>query len=86
LSRLAANVEAVQRIEAWLRASIEAHQSIGVETVLSTGKYRRLVLAAKKRGFEIRLVYVILQSAELNVQRVKMRVRKGGHDVPVDKI
>ncbi len=81
-----ANLEAVQRIEAWLKASIDAHQSVGVETVLSTDKYRPLVLAAKRRGFEIQLVYVILSSPELNVKRVQMRVSKGGHSVPVDKI
>jgi predicted ABC-type ATPase len=81
-----ANLEAVRRIEAWLRASIDAHQSVGVETVLSTGKYRSLVLAAKEKGFEIRLVYVILRSPDLNIKRVQMRVKKGGHDVPVDKI
>jgi predicted ABC-type ATPase len=81
-----ANLDAVRRIEVWLKASIDAHQSVGVETVLSTDKYRSLVLAAKKRGFEIRLVYVILRSPELNVKRVQMRVKKGGHGVPVDKI
>jgi predicted ABC-type ATPase len=36
----AANLEAVIRIEAWLEASIRAHQTVGVETVLSTDKYR----------------------------------------------
>lgn len=82
----AANLEAVKRIEAWLDASINAHQSIGVETVLSTTKYRRLVRAAKKRGFEIRLIYVILRSPELNIKRVQMRVRKGGHRVPSEKV
>jgi predicted ABC-type ATPase len=46
----AANLEAVRRVEAWLEASINAHQSIGVETVLSTAKYRRLVRIAKKEG------------------------------------
>jgi predicted ABC-type ATPase len=81
-----ANLVAVQRIEAWLKASIDAHQSVGVETVLSTDKYRPLVSAAKRRGFAIRLVYVILSSPELNVKRVQMRVSKGGHGVPVDKI
>lgn len=40
----AANLEAVKRIESWLHASVEAHQTIGVETVLSTDKYRSLVL------------------------------------------
>jgi predicted ABC-type ATPase len=43
-----ANLEAVRRIEAWLEASIRAHQTVGVETVLSTDKYRRLVVAAKE--------------------------------------
>jgi predicted ABC-type ATPase len=81
-----ANLEAVRRIEAWLKASIDAHQSVGVETVLSTDKYRSLVLAAKEKGFEIRLVYVILRSPDLNIKRVQMRVKKGGHNVPVDKI
>lgn len=81
-----ANVQAVQRIEGWLDASISAHQSVGVETVLSTDKYRRLVLAAKVKGYEIRLIYVVLSDPELNVSRVKTRVKKGGHDVPVEKI
>jgi predicted ABC-type ATPase len=82
----AANLEAVRSVEAWLEASINAHQSIGVETVLSTIKYRRLVRAAKRRGFEIRLIYVILQNPEINIRRVQMRVRSGGHNVPKEKI
>lgn len=63
-----------------------AHQTIGVETVLSTGKYRNLVRAAKARGFEVRLIYVVLNSPQLNIERVKLRVAKGGHDVPKAKI
>jgi predicted ABC-type ATPase len=82
----AANLAAVKRIYAWLEASIAAHQTVGVETVLSTDKYRQLVLSAKAYNFEIRLIYVLLRSAELNIERVKMRVAKGGHDVPEGKI
>ena len=81
-----ANLEAVRRIEAWLEASIAAHQTIGVETVLSTEKYRRLVTRAKELGYEIRLVYVILDSPKRNAERVRLRVRKGGHSVPKAKI
>lgn len=47
----AANLAAVQRIEAWLSTSIDVHQTIGVETVLSTPKYRDLVIKARKLGF-----------------------------------
>jgi predicted ABC-type ATPase len=86
LDPLPANLEAVRRIERWLYSSIDAHQTVGVETVLSTPKYRDLVLAAKKRNFTIRLIYVLLNSPQLNVERVRLRVAKGGHDVPTEKI
>lgn len=81
-----ANLEAVMRIEAWLRASIRAHQTIGVETVLSTPKYRDVVAEARRYGFAIRLIFVFLDEADLNVERVRIRVEKGGHSVPEDKI
>lgn len=86
LSLNSANIEAVRRIEAWLHTSVSAHQTVGVETVLSTGKYRKLVLAAKKLQFEIQFYYVILDSPDRNVQRVRLRVKAGGHAVPEDKI
>jgi len=82
----AANLEAVRRIEAWLEASINAHQTVGVETVLSTPKYRRLVDKAEQLGFEVRLIYVLLDSPQRNIERVRLRVKKGGHAVPEDKI
>jgi predicted ABC-type ATPase len=81
-----ANLQAVTRVEVWLEASINAHQTVGVETVLSTDKYRRLVLAAKQKQFEFRLIYMMLESPELNVERVRLRAMKGGHDVPAAKI
>ncbi|MCV0413800.1 MAG: zeta toxin family protein [Brevundimonas sp.] len=86
LSQAEANRSAVERIEAWLDASIEVHKTVGVETVLSTAKYRRLVAKAKAHGFAIWLLYVVLDSPDRNVERVRLRVRKGGHDVPEDKI
>ncbi len=86
LSLAEANLEAVVRIEAWLEASIRAHQTVGVETVLSTGKYRRLVVEAKRRKLEFRLIFVMLSSPDLNVERVRVRVLEGGHDVPEEKI
>lgn len=85
LSQVEANLAAVQRIEHWLDASIDTHQTIGVETVLSSPKYRRIVEHARRRQFEIRLIYVFLRSAELQMQRIELRVLKGGHAVPEDK-
>jgi predicted ABC-type ATPase len=76
-----ANGAALDRIMDWLKASVAAHQTVGVETVLSTDKYQELVIKAKTLGFEIRLIYVILRSPELSVERVKRRASMGGHHV-----
>lgn len=81
-----ANLEAVERIEVWLYASVRTHQTVGVETVLSTDKYRNLVDLAIQLGFHVHFVYVILDSPERNVRRVRLRVQKGGHDVPDAKV
>jgi predicted ABC-type ATPase len=77
-----ANLESVRRIERWLHASVDAHQTVGVETVLATDKYRRLVDRAHEQGFRVGLIYVFLKNADINVARVRDRVAKGGHDVP----
>jgi predicted ABC-type ATPase len=82
----AANLEAVRRIEAWLETSLLAGHTVGVETVLSTDKYRRLVQLAKRVGYRFHLIYVILDSPERNIERVRLRVRRGGHSVPEDSI
>ncbi len=81
-----ANLEAVKRIEKWLYTSVSAYQTIGVETVLSSDKYRRLVITAKEAGFQVNLIYVYLETVDLNIERVKLRVKRGGHDVSEDKI
>jgi predicted ABC-type ATPase len=74
-----------------LTAEIRDHdklpqQDANLETVLSTGKYRALVEAARSEGFAVRLVYVIVRDAALQLERIQFRVAKGGHDVPADKI
>jgi predicted ABC-type ATPase len=81
-----ANLTAVQRIQRWLDTSIDAYQTIGVETVLSSSKYRNLVQWARLRGFQVRMIYVLLRSAALQIERVRIRVSEGGHDVAEEKI
>ena len=82
----AANLQAVMRIEDWLESSIRTYQTVGVETVLSTAKYCRLVTLAKSLGFKFWFFYVLLDDPQRNVERVRVRVEKGGHAVPEDRI
>ena len=53
-----------------------------VETTLSGSTYLRMAARAKQAGFEIAVVFVGTDAVEINLERVKARVEKGGHDVP----
>ena len=69
-----------------LHLSLEGSNSFVIETTLS-GKYLiKAIKEAKDKGFYVNLVYLFLETEEENIFRVKNRVLKGGHDVPVDDI
>ncbi len=56
------------------------------ETVFSHPSKLDLLREAKANSFEVILVYIGLESVELNVARVLQRVSEGGHSVPEEKI
>jgi predicted ABC-type ATPase len=56
------------------------------ETVFSHPSKIDLVAKARALGYEIILVYIHLDTLELNEARVKQRVAAGGHNVPAEKI
>lgn len=56
------------------------------ETVFSHPSKIDFLAEAKSNGYEIILIYIHLQSDELNLARVAQRVMQGGHSVPTDKV
>lgn len=58
----------------------------GIETVLSSGKFRPLVEKTLAAGGRFYLIYVSLNSPELAARRVWERAASGGHDVPAEKV
>jgi predicted ABC-type ATPase len=56
------------------------------ESVMSHPSKIEYMVAAKKAGFYVILLFVGIDDPLINVQRVANRVSKGGHDVPKDKI
>jgi len=61
-------------------------QSFCYETVFSHPSKIDFVAEAKTLGYEIVLVFIHLDSVELNQARVSQRVTEGGHTVPADKV
>lgn len=78
--------ESADEVQSILESSIEADQTVGVETVLSSDKYRKLVNRVHEKGGVFRLVYIALRSSTIAKERVAARVAKGGHGIPEGKI
>lgn len=58
-----------------------ARQSFAFETTLATRSYAAFVAGLRREGYEFQLLYLALRSPELAVERVRSRVRLGGHNV-----
>lgn len=56
------------------------------ETVFSHSSKLALMAQAARQGYKVYLYFVATGSADINVDRVRDRVLKGGHDVPEKKV
>jgi predicted ABC-type ATPase len=67
-------------------ADVRPPSSFAFESTLASRTFGPWLATLAKRGFEIHIVYVWLNSASLAVRRVASRVRRGGHTIPEDVI
>lgn len=67
-------------------AMIEAGQSFSQETVFSHPGKVDALRRARSHGYRTYLYFVATETPAINAFRVKSRVQKGGHSVPVEKI
>lgn len=51
------------------------------ETTLATRSYSAFIKRAQAKGYYVSLVYFWLESPELAIDRVRMRVASGGHNI-----
>lgn len=63
-------------------AYLESRDSFAVETTLAGNRPLALMQAAHDRGFEVSLNYVRLETVDLTIERIDLRVALGGHDIP----
>ena len=73
---------AVKNINKYLEDGISFNQ----ETTLCGNSIIRNILNTKECGYFIELHYVGVESAEIAKERVKYRVKQGGHGIPEDDI
>lgn len=56
------------------------------ETTLATRGYTKFIQKAQKLGYSVTLLFLWLNSEELAINRVKVRVAEGGHNIPEDVV
>ena len=65
-----------------LEKAIANRLDFAFEATLGANAIPALLRKAAQSGFEVHVWYAGLSSPELHLARVKLRVRKGGHDIP----
>ncbi len=75
-----------KRAVSMLEDCLQCGVSFTQETTLSGKKTKKTAARAKALGYEIRLYYVGLNSAEESLSRIANRVRKGGHNIAPEDV
>jgi len=79
--------QVAQIIARYLREEmLEAGEKFSFETVFSHPSNIEIMQRATDAGYKVYLYFVGTESPEINKQRVRARVQKGGHPVPEDRI
>lgn len=70
------------------RELMRQRENFVFETVFSdpVGDKVEFLLEMERVGYDVVLCFIGVSTAEISEQRVSMRVSKGGHDVPSDKV
>lgn len=82
----AARFQAGREVLKELETLRERRISFVYESTLAGLSLSRILNEFKNVGYEISLVYVYLDSADVCIERIKSRVRAGGHFVPDDEV
>jgi predicted ABC-type ATPase len=64
------------------RTLLDKRESFTLESTLAGHGALSLMRGAKNAGYRTLLVYVALRDPELHIERVRLRVAQGGHDIP----
>lgn len=86
LGLAAANFAGLRMVAEGQGRYLRERRSFISETVLANASYRTLCERAQAAGVRVELAYVAIATVEDALARVRIRVAKGGHDVPEQDI
>lgn len=81
-----ANIKAARLMLQEIDLCAQSGESFAFETTLSGRAYIQRIKSWQRTGYQIKLWFLSLPSAELAISRVTERVLQGGHAIPDDVI
>lgn len=78
---IAVAIEASRIMYKRIQELMSAQETFALETTLATRSGVKLVQEAQQRGYYVTLLYFWLNTPELAIERVRMRVAAGGHNI-----
>ncbi len=69
-----------------IKELINKGETFAFETTLSSKYFVELIKNAKEKNYEVVLLFLMLNTVKLAIQRVETRVKEGGHNIPTDVI
>ena len=86
ISQEEANAKAWEEGRRLLEMSLIERRDFAFETTLGGNTMTELLEKAATAGIDVHIWYVGLETVELHIERVRVRVAHGGHDIPEMKI
>jgi predicted ABC-type ATPase len=69
-----------------IHSLVERGVDFGFETTLSGKTYVKVLEEVNKRGYLIHIFFLWISDVELALERIRLRVRNGGHHIPEDVV
>ncbi len=80
--RIAAGKQVINLLDQF----IDEGKNFVIESTLSGSFLEKHIEELKQKGYEISLTFIFLGSKDLCIERIKSRVRQGGHNVPDEDV
>jgi predicted ABC-type ATPase len=81
-----ANIRAGRLMIEEIESHVRRRESFAFETTLSGRRYALMIPQWQRMGYTVKLVFLFVGDVKLAIERVRVRVRQGGHDVPEEVI
>jgi predicted ABC-type ATPase len=69
-----------------LNEAVEQNESLLIESTLSGRYLQKFIERVQKQDYQVRIVFLFVESTEILIERIAERVKKGGHFVPDEDV